>query len=78
MKKIVLTGGPCAGKTTVLNVLKQEFAGQILVIPEAATLLLSGGFPTTITRFAGMARNLPRSNLSPPDSTRTSLRIRGC
>lgn len=47
MKKVVITGGPCAGKTTVLNVLKQEFAGQILAVPEAATLLLSGGFPTS-------------------------------
>lgn len=45
MKKIVLTGGPCAGKTTVLEVLRREFAGQALVVPEVATILLSGGFP---------------------------------
>lgn len=45
MKKIVLTGGPCAGKTTVVEVLRQEFAGRLLVVPEAATMLLSGGFP---------------------------------
>lgn len=45
MKKVVLTGGPCAGKTTVLEVLRQEFAGQALVVPEVATMLLSGGFP---------------------------------
>jgi len=44
-KKIVLTGGPCAGKTTVLNVLSQKFAGQILVVLEVASILLSGGFP---------------------------------
>ncbi len=45
MKKIVLTGGPCAGKTTVLEVLRREFAGKALVVPEVATMLLSGGFP---------------------------------
>lgn len=45
MKKIVLTGGPCAGKTTVLEVLRRDFAGQALVVPEVATILLSGGFP---------------------------------
>lgn len=45
MKRVVLTGGPCAGKTTVLKVLQQEFAGQALVVPEVATMLLEGGFP---------------------------------
>ncbi len=45
VKKIVLTGGPCAGKTTVLDVLRQRFAGQVLVVPEVASILLSGGFP---------------------------------
>lgn len=45
MKKIVLTGGPCAGKSTVLAVLQQQFVGAVLVVPEAATMLLSSGFP---------------------------------
>jgi predicted ATPase len=45
MKKIVLTGGPCAGKTTVVEALRKEFAAQILVVPEVATMLLSSGFP---------------------------------
>jgi len=45
MRKIVLTGGPCAGKTTVLGVVRQQFAGQVIVVPETATMLLSGGFP---------------------------------
>jgi len=46
MKKIVITGGPCAGKTSALEALKQKFGDQILVVPEAATILLAGGFPT--------------------------------
>ncbi len=43
--KIVLTGGPCAGKSTTLEALKQKFNGRLLVVPEVATILLSGGFP---------------------------------
>ena len=45
MKKIVLTGGPCSGKTTVLSVLREAFSGQVCLVPEVATVLLSGGFP---------------------------------
>jgi len=45
MKKIVITGGPCAGKTTVINALKAEFGATASFVPECATLILSGGFP---------------------------------
>lgn len=45
MKKIVLTGGPCSGKTTVLSVLREAFTDRVCLVPEAATLLLTGGFP---------------------------------
>ncbi len=45
MKKIVLTGGPCGGKTSALEAIKLNFPCQVLVVPEAATILLSGGFP---------------------------------
>lgn len=45
MKKIVLTGGPCAGKTTLTQVLSKIFSNQIAVVPETASLLFSGGFP---------------------------------
>lgn len=41
--KIVLTGGPCAGKTTIANALKSEF--DVHYVREAATLLFEGGFP---------------------------------
>jgi predicted ATPase len=44
MKKIVLTGGPCGGKTTFLNTLQEQYSSQIVIVPEAATILLSGGF----------------------------------
>ena len=45
MKRVVLTGGPCAGKTTTLNKLRCEFGDRIVVVPETATILLSSGFP---------------------------------
>ena len=43
--RIVLTGGPCAGKTTIAQVLEKAFADRVTVLPESASLLFSGGFP---------------------------------
>lgn len=45
VKKIVLTGGPCAGKTTLTKVIEQVFHDHIVVVPESASMLFSGGFP---------------------------------
>lgn len=45
MKKIVLTGGPCSGKTTVIRALQEEFGESIELVPEVATILLGNGFP---------------------------------
>ncbi len=45
MKKIVLTGGPCGGKTKIFNRLKKEFADSIVFVPEVATMLMEGGYP---------------------------------
>lgn len=45
-KKIVLTGGPCAGKTTAIQQIEKEFTEkgyQVLIVPEAATLLINSG-----------------------------------
>ncbi len=44
-RKIVLTGGPCAGKTTIAEVLDRAYAPRLKIVPEAASLLFSGGFP---------------------------------
>lgn len=43
--KICLTGGPSAGKTTVIDFLKRELADMVHAVPEAASVLYSGGFP---------------------------------
>jgi hypothetical protein len=44
--RIVLTGGPCGGKTTCLSAITERMQGlafQVYRIPETATLLLGGG-----------------------------------
>jgi predicted ATPase len=41
----VLTGGPGAGKTAVLELVRQEFCPHVLVLPEAAGIVFGGGFP---------------------------------
>jgi len=43
--KIVLTGGPCAGKSTLARLLTHAFEHSVVNVPEAASLLFSGGFP---------------------------------
>jgi predicted ATPase len=43
--RIVLTGGPGAGKTAVLEVLRRASCGHVLVLPESAGLIFRGGFP---------------------------------
>ena len=44
--KIVITGGPCAGKTTGLSWIRNAFTKQgwtVLIVPETATELITGG-----------------------------------
>mmetsp|Transcript_28248 Transcript_28248/g.36506 ORF Transcript_28248/g.36506 Transcript_28248/m.36506 type:complete len:539 (+) Transcript_28248:79-1695(+) len=46
--KFVLTGGPCAGKTTALSKLSEclrNFGFSVYTVPEAATILFSNGIP---------------------------------
>lgn len=46
IKKIVLTGGPCAGKTTAIQAIEKEFTEKgykVLIVPEAATILINSG-----------------------------------
>jgi predicted ATPase len=41
----VLTGGPGAGKTTAGDLFRREIGDRVVLVPEAASLLYSGGFP---------------------------------
>ena len=45
--RIVLTGGPGGGKTTAADLFRREIGEKVVIVPEAATLLFSGGFPRT-------------------------------
>lgn len=54
-KVVVLTGGPGAGKTAVLEVLQQEVCSHVMVLPEVASMLWKGGFPRRETVSAKRA-----------------------
>ena len=43
--RIVLTGGPGGGKTTAADLYRREIGEKVVVVPEAAMILFSGGFP---------------------------------
>lgn len=43
--RIVLTGGPGGGKTTAADLFRREIGERVVLVPEAATLVFSGGFP---------------------------------
>lgn len=43
--RIVLTGGPGGGKTTAADFFRRELGEQVVIVPEAATILFQGGFP---------------------------------
>lgn len=46
--RIVLTGGPGGGKTTAADLFRREIGERVVIVPEAATLLFSGGFPRSV------------------------------
>jgi len=45
MRTLVLTGGPSAGKTTLGQALLKQYASQIAIVPEAASIVFGGGWP---------------------------------
>jgi len=44
-RRVVLTGGPGAGKTAVLEFVSLAFCRHVTLLPEAAGILFRGGFP---------------------------------
>jgi predicted ATPase len=44
-RRLVLTGGPGAGKTALLELIRQSFCSHVKVLPEAAGVVFGGGFP---------------------------------
>ena len=53
-RKVVITGGPCAGKTSCLKALVGRFPGRVAVVREASTLLLETGVPKPSVDPPGM------------------------
>ena len=43
--RVVLTGGPGAGKTAVLELIRQSLCQHVHILPETAGILFGGGFP---------------------------------
>ena len=44
-RKVVLTGGPGAGKTAILEFMRLAFCRHVVILPEAAGIVFGGGFP---------------------------------
>lgn len=44
-RRIVLTGGPGAGKTAILELVRRALPTRVRVLPESAGVLFGGGFP---------------------------------
>ena len=44
-RRVVLTGGPGAGKTAILELIRQSFCAHVKVLPESAGIVFGGGFP---------------------------------
>jgi len=54
-RKVVLTGGPGAGKTAILEFMRLAFCRHVEILPEAAGILFGGGFPRTPSPTGMMA-----------------------
>ncbi len=48
-KLVVVTGGPGAGKTALLEVVQRDLCRHVVVLPEAASILWRGQFPRHAT-----------------------------
>ena len=47
-KRIVITGGPGAGKTAVLELARRDLCKHVEILPEAARIVFGGGFPRRV------------------------------
>jgi predicted ATPase len=44
-RRVVVTGGPGAGKTALLELIRHSFCRHVVLTPEAAGIVFGGGFP---------------------------------
>lgn len=54
-RRIVITGGPGAGKTAVLELASQVLCQHVAILPEAASIVFGGGFPRNTSGEGGRA-----------------------
>jgi predicted ATPase len=80
--RIALTGGPGGGKTTAADLFRREIGDQIVIVPEAATILYSGGFPRegcdTVRRATQRAIYSVQINLEDAQSAHFQDRVLLC
>jgi len=50
--RIVITGGPGAGKTAVLELARRELCAHVEILPESASIVFGGGFPRLASSHA--------------------------
>ncbi|WP_372883001.1 AAA family ATPase [Psychromonas sp.] len=62
-RRIVLTGGPGGGKTTALDLFHRELLGKIALVPEAATMIFSGGIERSLREEVICAQQIAIFNL---------------
>lgn len=62
-KRIVLTGGPGGGKTTALDLYRRELKEKIASVPEAATMIFSGGIERSNDAAVTCAQQIAIFNL---------------
>ncbi|MGB5443913.1 MAG: AAA family ATPase [Psychromonas sp.] len=62
-RRIVLTGGPGGGKTTALDLFRRELLGKIALVPEAATMIFSGGIERSLREEVICAQQIAIFNL---------------
>jgi len=79
MKKweFVITGGPCAGKTSALNNLKKVFAEKgfkVIIVPETATELMSSGIVVPEIGMEAFNNILIERSINKEETTRKALK----
>ncbi len=76
--KIVLTGGPCGGKTAALSRIRDAYSEKgyaVVIVPETATELISGGIsPVTLGSVTEFQKSVLRAQLRKEDLVQDNLK----
>lgn len=80
--RIAVTGGPGGGKTTAIDLFRREMGEGVVIVPEAATMMFTGGFPrypeAEAVRSAQVAIYQVQRNLEDIQATKYPDRILLC